>query len=564
MPTRLRRPLMSLGLVLFVQFALSACAQLQDVRTQPVATSDRYDDLIVLFKEFRTAAVPAVREGVPDYSDEAMAQQVDALRGFKQRLDAIDDSGWPIAQRVDYMLVWAEMNGLAFEHRVMRPWKRDPAFYSTTSLGFGPKIYDAMDVPTLPVVPEQLEKFRTKLRAVPVILHQAKHQLTEVAGDLARLGIAQKKIEGNYYRRLAKDLAKHHPDLVGDAERAEAACEQFAAWLEENLPQWTRPAGVGKANYDWYLKHVLLLPYTSDEMRVIGEREYQRSITFLKIEEHRHRGMKMIAPATSMAEFERRRERADKDLLAWMKREDILDVPDYLVPAKNEGPYILPSDLDPEKPGPFEAPIKRHFFRQSEDRDPRPLRGHNVPGHLLDEMMMKLDKRPIRGTERLFFIDGSRAEGLAFYWEEFMQQAGFLDKRPKTREINYILQANRAARLLPELMMHSNAWTFDQALHSLTSRTPYWMEPDDQIALTDLELYLRQPGYGIGYYIGKVQLEALLAERAMEKGEAFDLKQFHADFLKSGMVPISLVRWEMLGRDEEIKAMRDGASIPDQ
>lgn len=558
-----RRPLSSLVLVLAAHFALTACAQLEMASTAPATPSNRYEDLLSLFKEFRAAAVPEVREGVPDYSDDAMAKQFEALHGFQRRLAAIDDGGWEIPQRVDYMLVWAEMNGLEFEHRVMRPWKRDPAFYSTTSLGFGPKIYDAMDVPTLPVAPEQLEKFRTKLRAVPVILHQAKHQLSEVAGDLARLGIAQKKIEGNYYRRLGKDLVKHHPDLVDDAQRAEAACVQFAAWLEEFLPQWTRPAGVGKANYNWYLSHVLLLPYTWDEMRVIGEREYQRSITFLKIEEHRHRGTPMIAPATSMAEFERRRERADKDLLAWLKREDILDVPGYLIPVKNEGPYILPSDLDPEKPGPFDAPIKRHFFRQSEDRDPRPLRGHNVPGHLLDEMMMKRDTRPIRGTKRLFFIDGSRAEGLAFYWEEFMQQAGFLDKRPKTREINYILQANRAARVLPELMMHSNEWTFDQALHSLTTRTPYWMGPDDQIALTDLELYLRQPGYGIGYYIGKVQLEALLAERAMEQGEAFDLKQFHVDFLASGMVPIALIRWEMLGRDEEIKAMRKSASPVD-
>ena len=318
---------------------------------------------------------------------------------------------------------------------------------------------------------------------------------------------------------------------------------------------WTRPGGIGKEHYDYYLKHVLLFPYTWDEMRIISEREYERSIAFLKIEEHEHRALPMIAPAESLAEFERRREEADADLLAWMRREQIFTVPDDLVPVKNEGPYLLPADRDPNRPKPFDAPIARHFFRQTEDRDPRPLRGHNVPGHLLDQVMRRRDPRPIRGTSRLFFIDGTRAEGLAFYWEEFMQQAGFLDARPKAREINYILQAKRAARVLPELMMHANQWTFDEALHSLTSRTPYWMAPDDGIAMFDLELYLRQPGYGIGYYMGKVQLERLLAERAMQQGREFSLTRFHDEFLAGGVIPIALIRWEMLGNDDEVKEM---------
>ena len=112
-----------------------------------------------------------------------------------------------------------------------------------------------------------------------------------------------------------------------------------------------------------------------------------------------------------------------------------------------------------------------------------------------------------QGTPRLFFIDGTRAEGWSYDLEEFIQHAGLLDDRPKTKVINYILQAKRAARVLPELKMHSHEWTVEDALDSLTSRTPRWMGPDDTIALFDLELYLSQPGYGMGYYMGKVQME---------------------------------------------------------
>jgi uncharacterized protein (DUF885 family) len=132
-----------------------------------------------------------------------------------------------------------------------------------------------------------------------------------------------------------------------------------------------------------------------------------------------------------------------------------------------------------------------------------------------------------------------------------------LEDRPKTREIDYILGAKRAARVLPELKMQANEWTWRQANESLIARTPKWMKPGDAVAQFDIELYLRQPGYGIGYYMGKVELEKLLADVAMQEGDAFDIKRFHDRFRAAGSIPISLIRWEMTGRDDEIRAMRD-------
>jgi uncharacterized protein (DUF885 family) len=413
-----------------------------------------------------------------------------------------------------------------------------------------------MAIPKLPLSAEDAASYRVKLAAVPKILDQARGNLTDARGDLARLAIVQKKIERNVYDQLARDLARTHPALRREAVRARDATDKFLAWLEQTEAQLPPHGGIGREEYDWYLKHVLLFPYTWEEMRVIAQREYERSLAFLKIEEHRHHGAPMIEPATTLEEFERRRAEADADLLRFLRDEQIMTVPDWLVPPVGEGPYVLPTDRDPSNKGPFAEPIKRHFFRETEDRDPRPLRAHNLPGHLLDQLSIQRDERPIRGQSLLYFIGGTRAEGWAFYLEELIQQAGFLDDRPATREINYILQTKRAARVLPELMLQANQWTYDEALKSLTSRTPYWMGPNDSIARFDLELYLRQPGYGIGYYIGKVQLESLLAERAAELGRNFDLKRFHDEFLAAGVIPISLIRWEMTGKADQIQTMR--------
>ncbi|MCZ8133040.1 MAG: DUF885 family protein [Steroidobacteraceae bacterium] len=536
---------------------LTCMMQAADGGSEPVGgVPAAYQDLLAVYREFRALATPTVVDGVPDYGPRAMAAQHRETKRLMQRLQRIDDSRWPIPYRVDYMVVLAEMRGLDFAHRVIRPWRRDPAFWSTTNLGFGPKMHGAMSIPRLPLAPDKVDAVELQLRAVPAILEQARRVLTEPRGDLARLAIIQKGIEVRVYGQLARDLAAHHPRLVPAAEGARDAAQRFLDWLESIEAKLPAHGGIGRDEYDWYLRNVLLFPYTWEEMRILGEREWQRSMVFLKLEEHRNRGIPMIEPATTLAEFERRREEADAELLKWLREAGIMTVPDWLVSPKNEGPYVLPGDRDPAKPGPFDAPIQRHFFRETEDRDPRPLRAHNVPGHLYDGLARARDARPIRGDARLFYIDGIRSEGWALYLEEMLTQAGFLADRPKTREINYILQAKRAARVLPELMMQANAWTYREAMGSLTSRTPYWMKPDDAIAQFDLELYLRQPGYGVGYYMGKVELEALMAEVALAEGRGFDVKRFHDRFFASGRIPISLIRWELTGKDDQVRTMR--------
>ena len=532
----------------------AACGASAPPAAPPPSTD--YDELVALFREFRDAVTPKIVDGVPDHTDAAMTAEHRAVQAFARRLDAIDPSGWPIDRQADHLLVRAEMRAVDFHHRVLRPWRRDPSYYQTVSLSFGPKIAGAFAIPTFPLADDAVAPFQATLRAVPRIFDQARAHLTEVPRDLALIGVRQKRIEVNVYRRIVEGVAEHHPALRPDAERARDAAEGFLGWLEDVAGRASGASGLGKDDYNWYVRYVLLVPYTWDEMRLIGEREYERAMMRLKIEEHRNRREPMTEPAATLEEFERRREEADAALVAFLRDERILTVPDDLVPRRNEGPYVLPADRDPTSPGPFDPPIRRHFFRQTEDREPLPLRAHNVPGHLLDTLMRRRDDRPIRGTSRLSHIDGGRLEGWAYYLEELIEQGGLLADRPKAREVNYILMAKRAARILPEIMMHSHDWTFDEAVESMTSRTPYWMDPDDPIALYDLELYLRQPGLGIGYPIGKVQFEQLMTDHARQLGPDFDLTAFHDEFLAAGLIPISLIRWQMTGMDDQVRFMR--------
>ncbi len=541
--------------------ALLALPLLAPVVAQPVAAQTEqpasgYAALLALYDEFRTLTVPEMTRGVPDYTPAAMQRQAERLAGLQQRLRAIDDSTWPIAERVDYMVVLAEMRGMEFQHRVMQPWRRDPAFYSTTNLGFGPKMHGAFGIPELPLNGDALARFKASLEAVPAALRQARINLTDPRGDLARLAIVQKQVEINVFAELAAHAAKVQPELVQPAKRAQAAAAEFKAWLESIEAGLPAHGGVGKENYAWYLKNVLLLPYTPEEVETIGEREYQRQVAFLKIEEHRNRAIPMPEPVTTRAAFDAKRKAEDEHLLKQLRDGQWVTIPDYVQHDPEEGPYVFPFERDPSKPGLFDPPLNLHFFFQAEFRDGLPLRAHNLPGHMFDGLQAARDTRPIRGKPRLFFVNGLRNEGWAFYLEEMILQAGMLEDRPKTREIDYILGAKRAARVVPEIRMQANEWTWKQANESLIARTPKWMKPGDAVAQFDIELYLRQPGYGIGYYMGKVELEKLLAEVAMQQGEAFDIKAFHDRFRAAGSIPISLIRWEMTGRDDEVRTMR--------
>ncbi|WP_156455532.1 DUF885 family protein [Sphingomonas sp. CCH5-D11] len=514
-----------------------------------------YDQLVSLHAEFRAFVPPAMVNGVPDYSPAAVARQQAGLKRFQARLAAIDQRGWTIAQRVDAMVVRAEMNGMDFQYRVMQPWTRDPAFYSTTNLGFGPKMHGAIALPRLPIAADKAAVLAAQLNAVPEALRQARVNLTDARGDLARLGIVQKQVEVNVYGQFAAQAAKVQPALAAPAKRAQAAAASFKAWLEGIEATLPAHGGVGRENYAWYLKNVLLLPYTPDEVQVIGEREYQRQVAFLKIEEHRNRAIPMPEPVQTRAEFDAKRRAGDEDLLAFLRGGEWMTIPDYVKHDPEEGPYQFPFEKDPSRPGLFDKPLNLHFFFQSEFRDGRPLRAHNLPGHGFDGLQAARDTRPIRGAQRLFFVNGLRNEGWSFYLEEFILQAGMLADRPKTREMDYILGAKRAARILPELKMQANEWTWAEANASLVSRTPKWMKPGDAVAQFDIELYLRQPGYGIGYYMGKVELEKLMADVAIAEGERFDIKAFHDRFRAAGSIPISLIRWEMTGKDDEVKAL---------
>jgi hypothetical protein len=519
--------------------------------TQDDKRSSSHTELVILFKEFRELAKPTLTDGIPDYRQATMAEQWDSLKELQDRLAGMDISTWPVSQQVDHHIVRAEMNGLDFYHRVLQPWAHNPGFYGTELIAGFPSRGDGINVFMIdfPLTDDAAVDLQVQLQAVPKLIDQARQNLTAPARELAIIAIRTKEKKILMFKDLAERLRPHHPELVPFAEQALTAVTAYRDWLIQTKDKMTFPAGVGKENFNWWMKNVWLYPHTWEEHMNTALREYQRAIAFLKLEENRNKKYPELPYVSTEQEHASLWNRAEDHATQFVRNKEILSVPDYLTHSGPHRPWVPPSERDGEC---------AEFFEQAERHDPTAQVGHNHLGHHLDRLRLQRDDRPIRNSYPLY--GGLRSEALSTFMEEGMMVAGLHDEwelNPRSREVIYISLAWRATRAIADLKLHSNEFTMDQALQHCVEWCPRgWECKRDMDTWYDLHYSMLQPGHATIYINGKNEIERLMADRAMQLGAAFDLREFMDGFLGLGMIPFSLARWEMTGLDDETMKLR--------
>lgn len=274
-------------------------------------------------------------------------------------------------------------------------------------------------------------------------------------------------------------------------------------------------------------------------------RELARAHAALRLEENRNRDLPPLTRIDNAADYDRRFNAAVTEYMAFLEEEEIVSIRDYMEPA-------LRARIGRFSP----ADGLRGFFSEVSYRDERVMRTHGYHWIDLARMAQEPHASPIRRTPLLYNIFDGRAEGLATGMEEMMMHAGLFDDRPRARELIWVLLAQRAARALGGLYMHSNDFTMEEARAFAAEWTPRgWSPKDGETNLFEQHLYLQQPGYGTSYLAGKIQIENLLAERARQLGDDFTLKRFMDELNAVGVIPVSLIRWELTGLDDDIRRM---------
>lgn len=533
-------------LVVLSALLLTQCAAPTTKVESPKART--YDELVTLFTEWREFQHPMMAEGVPDYSVEAMKKQHAELKKWQARLNAVDTSGWPIKHQIDWYLIWAEMNGLDFDHRVVRPWEKDPAFYvwfyrypSDVPEREGPNIYGAIEMPSykMPLSTNDAVDIAIRLRKAAAVYEQAKKNLTGNAKDLWTLGARSIREQNEDLKAFAAEQEKNYPDLATAASEAIAAGHAFADWVADQARSKTGISGIGKADYDWCLKNVHLVPYTWQEEVVLLQRELARAHQAMRLAEYNHRNLPPLPRAPTAEAYAKSQNVATDEFMKFLG-DEMMTVKPYMDPAMRA--VIIPFS-------PLKEPNElRGFFHEVDYRDPMPMRAHFF--HWIDKAreIEEPVESPIRRVPLLYNIFDNRAEGMATAMEELVLNAGMLRNRPQATELVHIMLAQRCARGLGGLYQHGQLMDFDQATRFASKWVPWGLLPADGGTIQHEEhFYIQQPAYGESYVIGKMLIDQLIAEYARQREGKFNLKEFMDEFNQVGIIPVSLVYWQMTG-----------------
>ncbi|MEL6720953.1 MAG: hypothetical protein AAFP82_19780, partial [Bacteroidota bacterium] len=297
-------------IVLFSLISLfTNCEQLEAEESTIVTTSKKYEDLVALFKEWRSFEKPPLRDGAPDYTAETFSKRWTTFKNLQAQLQAIDISDWSTKQKVDWHIVWAEMNGYDFNHRILKPWERDPAFYkslwtyqSDVPAHEGPTHHGTTEIWTysFPLTSSERNRLLDDLKVITPLNEQAKINLVGNAKELWIAGIRTIKTQSQDLAKiLEQEGVKADEALVSTIQAAIRSTDEFAEWLEEQAESKTGASGIGKENYTWYLQNVHLVPLTWEDEVMILKRELARAWSALKLEEHRNRNLPELPAADS-------------------------------------------------------------------------------------------------------------------------------------------------------------------------------------------------------------------------------------------------------------------------
>ncbi|MBD59178.1 MAG: DUF885 domain-containing protein [Citromicrobium sp.] len=127
-------------------------------------------------------------------------------------------------------------------------------------------------------------------------------------------------------------------------------------------------------------------------------------------------------------------------------------------------------------------------------------------------------------------------EGWALYSETLGYEMGFFDD-PWNRYGTLQDEQLRAMRLVVDTGLHSKGWTREQAIDFMLENSG--MTRTEVVA--EVERYIAIPSQALAYKIGALKIQELREKAETQLGDAFDIKDFHAQVLGTGALPLPVL-----------------------
>ncbi|MFI8594246.1 DUF885 domain-containing protein [Microbacterium sp. NPDC078428] len=210
-----------------------------------------------------------------------------------------------------------------------------------------------------------------------------------------------------------------------------------------------------------------------------------------------------------------------------------------IAPTKEGGIYYTGPTDDFSRPGRMWWSVPEGVESFDTWRELTTVYHEGVPGHHLQIAQAVYNRAELNSWRRLLAGTSGHAEGWALYAERLMQELGYLDD-PADRLGMLDGQRMRAARVVLDIGVHlgktrpdgQGVWDADYALAFMRRN----VNMPDEFVRFEVNRYLGWPGQAPSYKVGQRIWEQVREQYRADRGDAFDIKEFHTRALDVGGV----------------------------
>ena len=294
-----------------------------------------------------------------DFSDAADRSYGTQLQEFRNELAALAPGGTTVHDQINYLLLRADIEGDWWQRTYLRARERNPAIYEEECTNgiftLLPKQFASNAV--------RAHDAASRMRQCGPVLAQGEHNLTQ---PVREFGVVASQEIGGADPLFTDSLDALTPgltpaqktDLYAARDQALAELHAYKRWVDAHVSSWHAGGfAVGKQQYDWMLRRVLLLPWNSDQLAQMARFELARDRA-LTAWERDHQAyasgpVRRQPQFANKAAFLQYYQSQTARVVSFIKSHNLVTIPSYIGAFKI---VELPKALAPINPGGFMNP----------------------------------------------------------------------------------------------------------------------------------------------------------------------------------------------------------------
>ncbi|MBN8887501.1 MAG: DUF885 domain-containing protein [Rudaea sp.] len=515
-----------------------------------------------------------------DYSRAQIDRQIAELKKYEARFAAFDPLPLSEMARGDRDLVLGNIRSTLLTLETIRPWEKNPDTYSSGITNSAFVIMERKFAPSA----ERLRLLVAREKQMPAALAAARANLKNPPKIFTEIALEQVPGLIEFFKNDVPAAFADVDDATAKKQFAEAnaavikSLSDYAAWLKKDLlPKSNGDFKLGADTYAKKLQYDEMVDIPLDKLVEIdmtnlraNQAQFAKVAKELEPDKTPQQVLADLAadhpdPKKLLDTF-----RGTLDgLVKFIDAKQIIAIPSDVRPTLEETPPFMRATTfaSMDTPGAYETQAKEAYFNvtlpESGWEKKRVdefmaqfsypvitvVAAHEAyPGHYVQFLWMQ----QIHDRVRKLLGANTNIEGWAHYCEQMMLDEGLAEalfptdaRRQKLLRLGQLQDALlRNARFIAGIKLHTGQFTFDQAVD-------FFVKEGYQsrgVGTVETKRGTGDPTY-LYYTLGKLEILKLRADVAAKRGAAFNLKQFHDEFMQQGAAPIKIVRHALLGDD---------------